>query len=441
MTDISETSSWQGAPPPPPAESPAGTAVPATNRDAVLLEESLLAEETDLAPLLPRGKPLFENIPSQAVVLEALAPAIGHGVMLVRRPDMVGVVLVREGGLFETYAFSGATHQLGDSALQNIRGWADATVSAFQLEPEVVDVAPSLLRGDVLYNDLRLSWIDWQQFLKDLSSRDGRYVVELHTPRGRGVTCFDGGRRIATFTESHPELGDAALLDALADVGAGTVNVRREPMPFIAATPVVETPAVAAASQPAPAPAEPASPAAEPMIGLGKPAAAEPALGQPVASPWDQPPAAPLEQPVSNPFEQQQPAPAPAPFSAPGEAASLASIFGPPTGGGAPAPAPAPSSSPLLPDLGGGGNGGSQGTAAPAVSINDILPDLKLIARSRLQRSAGRVEGMLDDAAAQSRPLPDVLAEIRALTIRGVMQSTLDDMVDEMSSTAAGRTA
>ena len=41
---------------------------------------------------------------------------------------------------------------------------------------------------------------------------------------------------------------------------------------------------------------------------------------------------------------------------------------------------------------------------------------------------------MLDEVNTQGRPLDAVLVEIRGLVIRGVMQSTLDEVVDEMTN-------
>lgn len=73
--------------------------------------------------------------------------------------------------------------------------------------------------------------------------------------------------------------------------------------------------------------------------------------------------------------------------------------------------------------------------------IQELLPELKAIVHNRLQRSAARVEAMLDDASEADRPLDEVLDEIRGLVIRGIMQSTLDELVDEMQSLASSSTA
>ena len=114
----------------------------------------------DLVPLLPRGTALFESIPAPAIVIDALSPAVGDGFLLIRRQEAVGVILVRDGELFEEYAFEGGERVDGGEALRQIARWQDATVSAHRFDPVVVAVAPVLLRGNRCYEDLRLEWTD-----------------------------------------------------------------------------------------------------------------------------------------------------------------------------------------------------------------------------------------------------------------------------------------
>jgi hypothetical protein len=339
------------------------------------------AYSSDGMPLLPRGGAIFEDIPARAVVLAELAPALQNGALVIRRPNGVGVVLVQDGALYERFCFHDSRDPLyGDAAMAEIRLWLDATVSAFRLKRDVVDMAPVLLRGDAIYEDLRLSWTDWTSFIDDLRHRDGTFVVELQTANGRGVTCISDGEHVATFTSDHPEFGDASLLDKLAASGRGTISVRCEPAEKVAFS----------NDEPEPAPAVIAEPvvAAEPTA----PAAADTSSG------------------TINPFAS----------NGSGESGS--------NGAGVDNPFGAMFS----------GTGGSAATDHQPVNVTvaDILPELKEIAQDRLQRSSSRVEAMLDDAAAGDKPLESVLAEIRGLVIRGVMQSTLDSVVDEMLAAA-----
>ena len=66
-----------------------------------------------------------------------------------------------------------------------------------------------------------------------------------------------------------------------------------------------------------------------------------------------------------------------------------------------------------------------------------MAPALKEVAQLHLQRSSPRVESMVDEAAAEGQTLDRLLRDIRAVVIRGVMQSTIDKMADEMAAMAA----
>ncbi len=343
----------------------------------------------DLIPLLPRGTVIFEGIPSEAVVIAALAPAIVHGAVVVRKPEAVGVVLVKDGALFEEYAFQGEAKLFGEAALNLMSGWADATVAAYLFDPLIVDVAPSLFRGNPCYQDLRLSWTDWPGLLADLCSRPGSHVVELDTPLGRGVTLILDGRQVATYTESHPELGESTLLDPLAATRKGTIWVRREPNGAEESS--------AEFVPPPPAAAETSDP-------QGSPDPPGPARG---GIDWSAPPpwtAAETQQLYTDPFETSAAMPPDAP---------------PKARWGAPPP------SIFEPEV-----------QTPASPIATMAPELKRVARERLQRSSPRVEAMIDEAVARNLPLDGLLVQIRGLVIRGIMQSTLDEVVADMAAVA-----
>jgi hypothetical protein len=375
----------------------------------------------DLIPLLPRGTALFESIPAPAIVIEALSPAISDGFLLIRRPGSVGVILVKDGDLFEQYAFEGGLRVDGGEALRQIARWYDATVSAHRFDPMVVAVAPVLFRGSGCYEDLRLEWTDWNELLADLRSRDGLFAVELDTPAGRGVTLIVNGRQVATYTGTHPELGEEALLDPLAATKRGTIWVRREPEGGAFAVPAApETTMPAAIDTAAPA----ATPQAETnafTADASEPEAPSEAVDWSSPPPWraegvadaESPyyPATPPPEQLNDPFagfsteDEQELPPLPRWGDPEVDAYSTA----------APTPFPPP----------------------PSVPVAPIATSLKQVARLRLQRSSPRVEAMVDEAAARDLALDTLLDEIRGLVIRGVMQSTLDQVVDEMAAIAS----
>lgn len=387
----------------------------------------------DPIPLLPRGEVLFDAIPLKAVVMEALAPTLSHGCLVVRDRDRGAVVLVRDGVLVEVHAFSGASARTGEGVLVDVQGWTEAVVTAHRLEPVLVDVCEALLRGEIIYSDLRLDWVEWPNLLADFSRRGGAYAVEIFTPSGRGVTCVAVGQQALSYTDIHPALGDPALLEAMAANRDGSIRVRRLNAASFAATAMasgVQPAAVVPASAHTPAPTASASePLASGDRGNGS-ARSEPRSSAPAAREYSSP--AP-ERPRD---EEKDPEPAP---SSAGSAA--------PAGRSVDDALPdltwvAPWQTPWReePDVAGGGAkqvAGRTASTAARPTVAEMLGELRTIAKRRLQLSASRVETVLDDAARDQRSLDSVLEEIRSMSIRGVMPSTVDAMVAEMKIAAA----
>ncbi len=418
-------------------------------------------------PLLPRGKPLFDNIPLDAVVLEALAPALRDGAITVSTGNSMGVVLVSDSALTETYFFSPDPPLFGQPALSRIRGLNSASVSAYTLNPALVDCAPTLLRGEPLYQDMHLPWIQWEAFIADMQTRPGMLVIEVITPRGRGVTCLSDGKHIATYTDGHPALGDLDLLKEYVEQPEGTIYVRTDPGPLPEVRPdgSLQHPSPGAASMPPAtegmAPAQFAPPQAPGAGPSGPPAAAPltapqetvgsqiwpttaPSPGNPSSPPPPlMPPVTPPAQAGTDPFAAAAPGATPpmvdfsagAPSFPPAAPASAGGPTGPGMAPAAPsevAPWMAGSPEPAFPPA---------GTASPATgggmaTLRDLLPEFKQIARARLQRSASRVEDLLEESAQQNRPVEAVLGDVRSMTIRGVMPSTLEAVSEEMSQVA-----
>jgi hypothetical protein len=362
---------------------------------------------SDPTPLLPRGQVVFEALPLKAVVLEPLAPALGHGTVVVRDHDRGAVVLIRDGAIVEVHAFSGGVSRSGESVLADVQGWSDAVVSAHRLEPLLVDVCESLLRGEIIYTDLRLDWVDWSALLADFGRRGGAYALEIFTPSGRGVTCVAAGQQALSYTDIHPELGDPALLEAMAANKDGSIRVRRLNAATFAGTTLSAAqassalaPAVAAHPEPEPAAQAEPVPAGDQTNGASR---SEAPAGAEQAAPALEAPRTPHRDEVLPDLTWV------APWQTPWRdepAAAAAELVG-------------------------------EHTQAAPPAVGDVLGDLRSIAQRRLQMSASRVEAVLDEAAHEHRSLTSVLEEIRAMSIRGVMPATVDAMVAEMSAAAA----
>jgi hypothetical protein len=194
----------------------------------------------DVLPLLPQGSPLFHSLPGDAVVLEALAPAVKAGIIVSRRRESAGVALVRGGAITECLCIDGGARTSGLEALQRMSQWRDSLVSAAQLSVAEISVVHVFLRGDPLHDDLQLRWVEWGRLLTDLRRSPGAFVVELTTPAGRGVTSIREGTHVATYSDQHVGPGDPTMLDELARGGQGLIRVFRggllnNPVPLTAA--------------------------------------------------------------------------------------------------------------------------------------------------------------------------------------------------------------
>jgi hypothetical protein len=380
----------------------------------------------DPIPLLPRGEVVFEAIPLQALILEALAPALGNGSLVVRDRDRGAVVLARDGAVAEVHAFMGTSTRSGDGMLAEVQGWSEALVSAHRLDALLVDVCEALLRGEVIYTDLRLDWVEWPALLADFGRRGGAYAVEIFTPAGRGVTCVAVGEQALSYTDIHPSLGDPAMLEAMASNRQGSIRVRRLNAAAFAATGLSgagagrrsTTDTVPSATVPSRV-----QPLATGDHGNGV-ARSEAAAPAPEVS--EELPAGEAAATAAGDLAASQPA---APIAPDEVLPDLAWV--------APWQTPWRDEPAVATEAAQAGHEQHQSSAAERPSVGEMLSDLRSIAQRRLQLSASRVEAILDEAAREQRPLDSVLEEIRSMSIRGVMPSTVDAMVAEMKIAAS----
>src|SRR5262249_30049974 len=68
-----------------------------------------------------------------------------------------------------------------------------------------------------------------------------------------------------------------------------------------------------------------------------------------------------------------------------------------------------------------------------------VMPELLEIVPRRLHRSAAGLEGVLVQAADEGRSVQWAAAAVRHTAVRGVMQTTLDDIAQEISAVGSRR--
>jgi hypothetical protein len=328
-------------------------------------------------PLLPVGTALFDELPFGALVLEALAPAVGNGLITVRDDGCEGILVIRDGVVSESVWVGDDARSTGDAATALIHTAHTATVSACRLSEDAMALVGPLLSGTPRYADLRLEWVVWAQLLSDLRDRGATYVVEVTTESGRGVTVIRDGRQIATFAESHPALGDASLLDELAAGGTGTIRV---------------------------------------LVAESEQAASEP-LVLPVATSTvgeqSRQPVAPVDAAPSIVTQTDDPN------------ATLSALFGPHRDD---VPVSGPS------------GGGVSSHVPSGTPVAALLPELMLLVQHRLQRSSQSVEDIVESAANDRQTVSWLAERVRVVTMRGFLHATFEQLADDMLALAGRAT-
>ncbi len=323
-------------------------------------------------PPLPAGECLFSNLPARAIVLEALAPALGDGIVTLIDGESTAVLVVRGGAIADAVTTVSGAQENGEAALALLRGWESASLSCIRLTGEAMSLLDPLLHGELLYSDLRLEWTSWSHLLDDLRRRGQTFVVEVQTPSDRGVTLIRGGEQVATYTDSHPSPGGPDLLDTLAAACEGSIRVLA-----VRVTPrLVE------------------SPPAPPEVHV---AAATPATN-----------GAPFSEGVTA-----------VPHVGGDDAdATLSALFG--------LPGPTRSFTPTAT--------ADRLDPPGAGDVGALLPELKRLVQRRLQRSSAPVDDAVDRAADENRSVDWLAARVRVMRVRGFVPETLEHLADEMQA-------
>jgi hypothetical protein len=285
----------------------------------------------------------------------------------------VGLLAVRDSQVVRSLYIDNSLIVSDVDVFARIASWHDAVVSASRLGTHELELVEQQLAADVCYDDLRLEWIDWAFLLADIRSRPGRYVVVLDTPSGSGAITISGASDERTYVRSASTAMGVSGLDGLAREGSGVIRVSR----------LSRDTATEPGRQQAPAD--------------GIPAATEGSFGIPPHSRDGEFLAGPSH-----------------------EGSTLTQIFG------------VPNSTPTADD-----RPPADTSAEASPDVRQLLPDLKLLVRSRLQLSSGRLESLLEEAVAAGRPVEAVAVDVRNLSIRGVMQATLDQIADDMVAMSA----
>jgi hypothetical protein len=393
-----------------------------------------------MPPLLPAGFTLFESLPVGALVLDALAPAIGNGLITMSQDGSEGVLVVRNGVVAERVWVTNGVRSHGDEALALIRAADAAMVSARRLDDVAMGLLGALLHGTPCYIDLRLEWVSWPEFLSDLRTRGQTFVVELHTPAGRGVACLRDGSQVATFTESHPVLGDASLLDELLAGGVGTIRVFVDDAAqgeVVHALTSVVVPQLAEVGRPQETRTTADVPARDAYVALTPDVTTiienEPPRAERIARTVDSGTSGPITLapprdeyaerfvlPAAESAFVRTDAPQRLAAGASDPNATFTAMFG--------LHDETPGEHRLI-ALNNAGHGAEREVAS-------VLPQLRLLVHHRLQRSSESVEEIVESAATDHQSVGWLSDRVRVMTMRGFLRSTFEQLADDMLALA-----
>jgi hypothetical protein len=265
----------------------------------------------------------------------------------------------------------------GVDVFARVASWHDALISATRLSTDELELVEQQLAADVYYDDLRLEWIDWTVLLADIRSRPGSYVVVLDTPSGSGAITISGASDGRTYIRPASTTMAVSGFDELASEASGVVRVFRPSRDIATHTLPQQAPAYDI-------PAATGASVAIPRRGRDSEALS----------------------------------------GSPQEGNALTQIFGVPNS--------------VTPTANVHHSEGAPADSSP--NVRQLLPDLKLLVRSRLLLSSGRLDALLDEAVAAGRPVESVAGDVRNLSIRGVMQATLNQLADDIVAMSVSRT-
>jgi hypothetical protein len=330
-----------------------------------------------LLPFLPVGNDVFTRLPARTVVLKALPAEVSNGVIVAEDSTSAGLLAVRDGQVVGSLCLENSMAVFGVDVFARIASWHDALISATRLGTDELKLVEQQLAADVCYDDLRLEWIDWAVLLADIRSRPGCHVVVLDTPSGSGAITISGVSDGRTYIRPASTTIEVSGFDDLACEASGVVRVFRLPRD------------TATNTMPQPTPAYDIPAATEASVGIPR----QRRDGDTMAG-------------------------------SPQEGSALTQIFGVPDS--------------VIPTANVHHSEGAPADASP--NVRQLLPDLKLLVRSRLLLSSGRLDALLDEAVAAGRPVESVAGDVRNLSIRGVMQATLNQLANDIVAMSVSRT-
>ncbi len=167
---------------------------------------------------LPRGKPLYEELPTVFLNWEEMAQKLRSdhfsGYISVSGDSKTGLILFREGrvtgALFSSDA--GSTSRGQDAltkttlAIQERKG----LLSIYQTSPDVCTMIEWYFEGNQLYSPMETYFIDFSKFMEVLGEKKLNGLVRVQSGDFSEFIYLDSGSVKGHFVDGHPELQPAS---------------------------------------------------------------------------------------------------------------------------------------------------------------------------------------------------------------------------------------
>lgn len=181
----------------------------------------------DKLPLLPEGEIFVKEIPLSNINLSVIASSLKQGMVRIHNTKETGFLCIEEGKIFFAFHVEKDIVNTGRLALNLTVNMKDALVTVYNLPKDLIAFIPELVVTPIIYDNLKLGWLDWPSFYWELLRRNGKTIIEIQGINDAGVIFLRDGKALAVYTKSHPKLGPLQILKDLLLEKRASIRVRQ----------------------------------------------------------------------------------------------------------------------------------------------------------------------------------------------------------------------
>lgn len=167
--------------------------------------------------LLPKGNPLYENIPVTKVhlpqTLEKLKTTSFTGYLSFTFPSSVGILFFEAGKLISAMLERGNTRGSGLEAITGLCGQivaGDGSLAIYRLSPDLTMCLHALLHGEMLYKAQELRLIDVKGLLEKMKMQRLNGCLRIYTDDRSALIFYKEGAPLGFFHDGADDIETSA---------------------------------------------------------------------------------------------------------------------------------------------------------------------------------------------------------------------------------------